>query len=53
MCQCLSHLLKFFTPCLAASPQLLALSPLHLQRTKMQKGGEVGGRVWVEWGGEG
>ena len=27
--------------------------PLHFQRTKMQKGGEVGGRVWVEWGGEG
>ena len=54
MCQCLSHLLKFFTPCLTTSPQLLALPPLHVQRTKMQKGGEVGGRVggMGRWKGE-
>ena len=50
MCQCLSYLLGFFTPCLAASPQFLALPSLHLQRTKTRKGGEVGRRVWVEWG---
>ena len=33
--------------------RFLALPPLHLQRTKTRKGGEVGGRVWVEWEGEG
>ena len=43
-----SHLLGFSTPCLAASPQLLALPPLQLQRRKTQKGGEVGGKLWVE-----
>ena len=31
--------------------RFLALPPLHLQRTKTRRGGEVGGRV--EWGGEG
>ena len=43
-----SHLLGFSTPFLAASPQLLALPPLHLQRRKTKKGGEAGGKLWVE-----
>jgi len=38
--QCLPHLLGFSTPCLAASPQLLALPSLHLQRRKTRKGSE-------------
>ena len=57
-----SHLLGFSTPFLAASPQLLALPPLHLQRRKTKKGvkqvescgwkGRWKGWIWLERLGE-